>query len=209
MFISVISARVVPMFTTNAIPGFTLKRWKFIDTWATPAPLIALFVDALGAPAAIVAACAAATAIVHAIRLIGWRSWRVGPRPILWVLHVACLWIPIGFALLACASLGLVSHSLAIHALTVGALGGAIIAMITRTALGHTGRMLVAGPFEIASYWLVIAAALVRVFGPMVFPDAAAVSVDLAGGLWCAAFAVYLVRYVPYLSTARIDGKPG
>lgn len=209
MFISVISGRVVPMFTTNAIPGFTLKRWKFIDNWATPAPLIALVVDAAGASAALVAACAAATAIVHAIRLFGWRSWRVGPRPILWVLHVACLWIPIGFALLACAALGLVSHSLAIHALTVGAMGGAIIAMITRTALGHTGRMLVAGPFEIASYWLMIAAALARVFGPIAFPEAAGLWVDIAGGVWCVALIVYLIRYVPYLSTPRIDGKPG
>ena len=209
MFISVISGRVVPMFTTNAIAGFTVKRWKFIDTWATPAPLIALAADAVGAPAALVAACAAATAIVHAIRLIGWRSWRVGPRPILWVLHVACLWIPIGFALLVCAALGFVSHSLAIHALTVGAMGGAIIAMITRTALGHTGRALVAGPFEVASYWLMIAAALARVFGPMAFAASAGVWVDMAGGLWCAALIVYLVRYVPFLSAPRIDGKSG
>lgn len=209
MFISVVSGRVVPMFTTNAIAGFTLKRWKFIDTWATPAPLIALVADAVGAPAALVAACAAATAIVHAIRMIGWRSWRVGPRPILWVLHIACLWIPIGFALLACAALGFVPHSLAIHALTVGAMGGAIIAMITRTALGHTGRALVAGPFEVASYWLMIAAALARVFGPMAFAASAGMWVDIAGGLWCAALIVYLVRYVPFLSAPRIDGKPG
>lgn len=209
MFISVISGRVVPMFTTNAIAGFTLKRWKFIDTWATPAPLIALVVDAVGAPAALVATCAAATAIVHAIRMIGWRSWRVGPRPILWVLHVACLWIPIGFALLACAALGFVPHSLAIHALTVGAMGVAIIAMITRTALGHTGRALVAGPFEVASYWLMIVAAVARVFGPMAFTASAGMWVDIAGGLWCAALIVYLIRYVPFLSAPRIDGKPG
>ena len=209
MFVSVITGRVVPMFTTNAIPGFTIKRWKFIDNWATPAPLIALVADAAGAPAALVAACAAATAVIHAVRIAGWRSWRVGPRPILWVLHVACLWIPIGFALLACASLGVVSHSLAIHALTVGAMGLAIIAMITRTALGHTGRMLTAGPFEIASYWLMIVAAVARVIGPLVFGGATDLWLDIAGGAWCAAFVVYLIRYAPYLTMPRIDGKPG
>jgi uncharacterized protein involved in response to NO len=209
MFISVIAGRVVPMFTTNAIPGFTVKRWKFVDAWAAPAPLITLAADALGAPALIVAACAAATAALHAVRIVGWRSWRVGPRPILWVLHAACGWIPVGFALLAGAALGILSHSLAIHALTVGAMGGAIIAMITRTALGHTGRMLIAGRFEIASYWLMIVAALARVFGPLVFPDASAVWMDIAGGAWCAALAVYVIRYAPYLSMPRIDGKPG
>lgn len=209
MFVSVITGRVVPMFTTNAIKGFTVKRWKFVDTWATPAPLIALIADAAGAPAALVAACAAATAVIHAVRMAGWRSWRVGPRPILWILHAACLWIPVGFALLACSALGLVSHSIAIHALTVGAIGGAIIAMVTRTALGHTGRMLVAGPFEMTSYWLMIAAALARVFGPIAFAGAADIWIDVAGSLWCAAFVVYLIRYASYLSSARIDGKPG
>lgn len=209
MFVAVITGRVVPMFTTNAIRGFTVKRWKFIDTWAAPTPLIALAADAAGAPAGVVAACAAATAVVHAVRMAGWRSWRIGPRPILWVLHVACLWIPVGFALLAAAALGLVSHSLAIHALTVGAMGGAIIAMITRTALGHTGRMLVAGPVEIAAYWLMIAAALARVFGPLVMPGTTAIWLDVAGGAWCAALILYLIRYVPFLSRARIDGKPG
>jgi uncharacterized protein involved in response to NO len=209
LFIAVITGRVVPMFTMNAINGFTVKRWRFIDAWAGPAPLITLVADALGAPAVVVAACALATAAIHAVRIAGWRSWRVGPRPILWVLHVACLWIPVGFALLACAALGLVAHSLAIHALTVGAMGGAIIAMITRTALGHTGRMLTAGPAEIASYWLMIVAALARVFGPLLWPDATALWIDLAGAAWCAAFVVYLIRYAPYLMSPRIDGKPG
>lgn len=209
LFVSVITGRVVPMFTTNAIQGFTIKRWKFVDNWATSAPLITLIADALGAPAAFVAACAVATAVIHALRIVGWRSWRVGPRPILWILHVSCLWIPVGFALLGGAVFGLVSHSLAIHALTVGAMGGAVIAMITRTALGHTGRMLIAGPFEIASYWLMIVAALARVLGPLAFGGAAELWIEIAGGAWCAALVVYLIRYVPYLCSPRIDGKPG
>jgi uncharacterized protein involved in response to NO len=209
MFVSVITGRVVPRFTMYAIRGFSVKRWAFIDAWAGFAPLITLSVDAAGAPAAAVIACAAATALIHAVRIAGWRSWRVGPRPILWVLHVACVWIPVGFALLACSAAGLLPHSLAIHALTVGAMGGAIIAMITRTALGHTGRMLIAGPVEIASYGLLIVAALARVFGPLVWPDATVIWIDVAGAAWCVAFAIYLLRYAPYLLSPRIDGKPG
>jgi predicted alpha/beta-hydrolase family hydrolase len=38
--------------------------------------------------------------------------------------------------------------SLAVHALTVGAGGGLIIGMMTRTARGHTGRPLQADGFE-------------------------------------------------------------
>lgn len=209
MFVAVITGRVVPMFTMNAIPGFTVRRWKWIDALAYPVPLLALVLDAINGPSAVVFAVALAAALIHAIRMLGWRSWRVGARPILWILHVACLWIPIGFVLLACSALGRVPHSLAIHALTVGAMGGAIIAMVTRTALGHTGRMLVAKRGEVASYWLMIAAAVLRVFGPLAAPGATSVWIDAAGACWCLSLLVYLIKYVPFLTAPRADGKPG
>lgn len=209
MFVAVIAGRVVPMFTMNAIPGFIVRRWKPIETLAAPLVAVTLLADALEAPAVLVVACASATAVVHGIRIAGWRSWRVGPRPILWILHVAGLWVPVGFAMLALAATGVVRHSLAIHALTVGAIGCAIIAMITRTALGHTGRLLVAGPHEIASYWLMIAAALLRVFGPALVPGTIGLWIDLSGVCWCAALTAYLLRYAKYLSSPRVDGRDG
>ncbi|SEF14053.1 uncharacterized protein involved in response to NO [Burkholderia sp. WP9] len=209
MFVTVISGRVVPMFTTNAIPGFRMTHWKVIERLAVPTVILAFIADATDAAPWFVVVCACAAATVHGIRIAGWHSWRIGPRPILWILHVAYAWIPIGFALLALAAAGAVPHSLAIHALTIGAIGCAIIAMITRTALGHTGRPLVAGRAEITSYWLMIVAAIVRVFGPWLASGATAVWIDIAGICWSAALIVYLVKYVPYLSASRIDGKAG
>lgn len=209
MFVCVMAGRVVPMFTANAIPGFAVKRWKLVETLATPLVVLSFAADAVQAPAAAVIALCLSAALVHAIRLAGWRSWRVGPRPILWILHVAYAWIPLGFVTLALASAGVVAHSVAIHALTVGAIGCAIIGMITRTALGHTGRMLVAGKAEIAAYWLMVLAALVRVFGPWLASSASSVWIDVAGSFWCVALGLYLLRYVPYLTSARIDGKAG
>ncbi|QCP50029.1 NnrS family protein [Trinickia violacea] len=209
MFVAVIGGRVIPMFTKNAIPGFSVKHWKIIEALATPTVVLALFADALDAPSFVVIGCASAAAIVHATRIAGWRSWRVGARPLLWILHVAYLWIPIGFALLALSAWGGISHSLAIHALTVGAIGCAIVAMITRTALGHTGRPLVAGRVEVASYCLMIAGALLRVFGPWFDADASGAWLLAAGIAWCAALLVYLIKYVPFLTSARIDGKAG
>lgn len=209
MFVAVIAGRVVPMFTMNAIPGFSVKHWKIIEACAAPLVLVTLLADAANAPSALVAVCALATAACHGIRVAGWRSWRVGPRPILWILHVAGWWIPVGFLLLALSSMGLVAHSLAIHALTVGAIGCAIIGMITRTALGHTGRTLVAGRTETASYLLIIAAALLRVFGPWSAPQLAPAWIDAAGACWTAALFIYVIKYIPYLTSPRIDGKPG
>ena len=209
MFVTVIAGRVVPVFTTNAIPGFRLTRWKLIERLAIPVVLVTFIADAARAAPLLIVACACAAAVVHAVRVVGWHSWRVGPRPILWILHVAYMWIPLGFVLLALAAVGAVPHSLAIHALTIGAIGCSIIAMITRTALGHTGRPLLAGRSEIASYWLMIAAAIVRVFGPLFANGATAIWINLAGVCWSAALIAYLIKYAPYLTTSRIDGKAG
>jgi len=56
---------------------------------------------------------------------------------------------------------------------------------------------------------LIIAAALLRVFGRWLVSGATSVWIDAAGVCWLAAFAVYLMRYAPYLMTARVDGKDG
>jgi uncharacterized protein involved in response to NO len=209
MFVTVIAGRVVPMFTMNAIPGFSVNRWRVIEALAAPAVILTFLADAADAAPLAIAACASVTAAIHGIRIAGWRSWRVGNRPLLWILHVAYAWIPIGFVLLALSAEGGVSHSSAIHALTVGAIGCAIIGMITRTALGHTGHPLDAGRTERVCYWLMIAAALVRVIGPWFAGNVVGPWIDVAGACWSAAFIVYLIKYIPYLTASRVDGKPG
>jgi uncharacterized protein involved in response to NO len=98
---------------------------------------------------------------------------------------------------------------IATHAFTVGVLGGAIIAMITRTALGHTGRMLVAGRAETVAYWLVAAAAVLRVLGPLLWPAGYLHWLYAAAVCWVAGFALYALTYAPRLARPRVDGKPG
>jgi uncharacterized protein involved in response to NO len=99
--------------------------------------------------------------------------------------------------------------SVATHALTVGAIGGLIIGMMTRTALGHTGRPLLASRADVACYLLVLAAALIRVLVPLLAPAQLVNSVLWSAGLWSAGFALYAVSYWPVLTRVRLDGKPG
>jgi uncharacterized protein involved in response to NO len=98
---------------------------------------------------------------------------------------------------------------LATHALTLGAIGGLTIGMMTRTARGHTGRILQADRSEVACYLLVLAAALVRVFGPPLFASLYRETVIASAVLWSAGYALYAIRYWPVLTRPRIDGKPG
>ncbi|MBB5414184.1 uncharacterized protein involved in response to NO [Paraburkholderia atlantica] len=209
LFVTVIGGRIIPSFTANAVPGFSAKRWRFVEATVIPATLLAFLLDSLGAPWAAIVAASAAAAALHGLRLAGWRSWRVGYRPILLILHIAYAGIPLGFVMLALAALGVVPHSLAIHTFTVGVIGSAIIAMITRTARGHTGRELVAGKVEIACYGLFILATLIRVLGPWLAPQFTMTWIYASGLCWAAALVLYCVRYAAWLVLARADGKPG
>lgn len=207
VFVTVIGGRVIPMFTTNAVPGVRIRRFVWAER--TVVPLTALAVVALAVPVdgLVPAAMFAAAAIAQAARWIGWDTRRTLRTPIVAILHVAYAFLPLGFAMLAAAALGWGDRSTALHALTAGAIGCAIVAMITRTALGHTGRQLRVGRAETFAYAAVVLAALVRVAGPMLLPRD--VWISAASVLWVAAFAAYLWRYTPWLLAPRVDGREG
>jgi len=210
LFIIVVMAgRVIPMFTNNGVLGAGAMRQPLVEKIALGSVLAMLFADLLQVPAAVLAIIALVAAFAHAARLCLWKPWRTLRTPLVWVLHAAYAWIVIYLALRALAALGLIGESLAVHALTIGAIGGMTIGMMTRTARGHTGRPLIADGFEVTCYVLVQSAVLIRVFGGMILPDAYRASVIGSGICWSAAFALYAIRYWPILSRARLDGKPG
>lgn len=209
---TIVGGRVIPMFTFNAVRG--VKQWRNLrlDWAAAIATGVALLLWALGAGdgrGAWPGILALLAAVLQAVRLGGWNPWATRHNPLLWVLHMSYLWIPLGLALIALTQFGVLPRSAGVHALAIGATGGLIIGMITRTALGHTGRMLAAGGAETAAYALVLLAALVRVVTVTLIPAAHIGGVHAAATLWTVAFALYLWRYTPFLLRARVDGKEG
>jgi len=206
--IVVMGGRVIPMFTNNGVPGAGATRRPLVERIALGSVLAMLGADVLQTPAAVMAIVALVAAFAHAARLCLWKPWRTLRTPLVWVLHAAYAWIVIYLALRALAAFGLIAESLAVHALTIGVIGGMTIGMMTRTARGHTGRPLVADSFEVTCYVLVQCAALIRVFGGMILSDPYS-AVVASGICWSIAFALYAIRYWPILSRARLDGKPG
>ena len=206
---AVMAGRVVPMFTNNGIPGVNATRHALIEKLALGGVLLLLALDLLQAGPAITALAALTIAAVHAVRLWLWQPWRTVRTPLVWVLHLAYAWIVVHLALRGLAASGVVGEVFAVHALTVGAIGGLTIGMMTRTARGHTGRPLVADRFEVACYLLVALAAAIRVFAGMAIPDAYLATLVASGTCWSAAFAIFAIRYWPILSRSRLDGKPG
>lgn len=203
----VMAGRVVPAFTMSATPGLRLRSWRHLEAALLAITAVAFAGWVFAPTAALSAAMLALAAVLHLIRQWQWQAWVTRTRPILWILHAACAWIPVGLALLALAAWGTVGASAGVHALAVGATGGLIIGMITRTARGHTGRPLLATKAEVAAYALVLAAALLRTLVPLVVSSA----LPLVGAAvaWSSAFAIYLWRFTPWLLSTRLDGKDG
>jgi len=208
--VGIMGGRVIPMFTQNTIPTARVRRSVSLDRWAIGLLAAALAFDVLAAPAWLLAPAALSAAVLHATRLALWDPIATRGKPIVWILHASYAWIPVGLALLAIASLTPKVHEVyAVHAFAIGAVGGMIIGMITRTALGHTGRVLAAGLAETFAYGLVQAAAFTRVAVGLAIPAAYGQTLALSALFWSAGFALYAIAYFPILTRPRADGRPG
>jgi uncharacterized protein involved in response to NO len=205
----VMGGRVIPMFTSNAVPGAQPRRFRWLERLALGSVLALLAADLLSLPALVTVLTAGFAAAAHGTRLALWQPWLTARRPILWILHVSYAWIVIYLVLRAFAAMEMVPITLAVHALTVGAIGGLTVGMMTRTARGHTGRSLEAGKLEVSCYALVQFAAMVRVFVPIFVPQWSLAAVVAAGALWAGAFILLAVHFGPILLRPRVDGRSG
>ncbi len=197
----VIGGRVIPAFSMNAVKGLTARTRPTVEIIAMGSPVVMLFVDLIepgtGGPWWML--ICAGLALVHMVRLAGWQAWKTVRNPLLLALPAAYLWIPVHFLLRA------FEPAYALHALTVGAMASLMLAMMTRSALGHTGRALVAGPAEKLIFLAIHLSAASRVFAPMVLPAAYMTWLWLAAGLWMLAFGTFAISYWPLLTQPRLN----
>ena len=207
VLVAIVGGRIVPSFTRNWLQKRGAVRLPASFGWPDRAALAATVTAALAwaalPEARATGALALLAALALAVRLGRWCGLATLREPLLWVLHLGYAWLAVGFALLG-ASLwfAVLPVTAAFHALTAGAMGTMILAVMTRATLGHTGRALTAGRGTTAVYALVTAAAVLRV-GAGMAPGAGVELTLLAGLAWIAAFALFVVLYGPLLVTSR------
>ena len=189
----VITGRVVPGFTANALPGTDVVRSPRVDA----AAVLATAGAAMWSPLACVAG------VLVLVRARGWRSAATRSAPILWVLHLGNLWLAIGLFLRGLGALAVVPPTLGTHALTAGAIGTLTLGMMTRVSLGHTGRRLVTPRASVVGYALVTVAAILRSVAALV---PSVILWVAAAGAFAAAFMAFLMDYAPILVAPRADG---
>lgn len=207
----VMGGRIIPNFTQNGVQG--IKVWKpSIFIIATPTSTALAVIAWFVLPPRLAFVLCVIAAGINLVRWLGWKPWLTLKHPMVWVLQLGYLWIPIALVLMGLEALGIVSRSLPIHALAVGGMGLIIAGMITRTAMGHTGRQIVASRFEYTFFVLVAISAVLRVSASMpihLTPYHNNWLLLCSGMLWSLGFLTFLYRYTPWLSRPRIDGNPG
>lgn len=208
VLISLIGGRIVPSFTRNwmARKGITDRQptqpGRF-DMAVIAATAVALGAWIVWPLATATGALLIASGLLQLARLSRWGGLRSLRDPLVFILHVGYFWVPFGLVLLGVSIFGLaVPRSAAIHALTAGAMGTMILAVMTRATLGHTGRELKAGPATSLLYLLITIGAALRVAAPTGIVDYT-LGMEVAALAWAGAFLLFLVAYGPMLFADR------
>jgi len=214
LMIVIVGGRIIPAFTRNALVSMgrnvTIRSQRAIDVAAIIAAVGVLLVDLFAANSLSAAYLAALCALLLFVRLSGWGGLRAWDIPLLWVLHLGYLWLVVALTLKAFWIFGGFGWAMNwMHAFTSGAFGTMILGVMTRVALGHTGRPLRIHPAVAISYVLVSTAALLRVFGPWFAEDQYTNVLAASIAVWIAAFMIFLIAYIPILIRPRADGRPG
>lgn len=145
---------------------------------------------------------------VNAARLLAWHSRGIWRKPLVWVIYLGLWFVTLGFLLYFLSGVTEVPVFVAVHAFAYGGIGMMTLGMMSRVALGHTGRSIHAPPPAIQlAFGVLLTGALVRVGFPLLLPAAAySWCIGVSQGLWIVAFAIYVVVYTPMLVAPRVDG---
>lgn len=197
--IGLVGGRIIPSFTRNYLArrgGAALPApFGAIDRAAltlVPLALLAWIteIDALTAGILLLAA-----GIALAARLARWRAAATLSDALLWPLHLGYAWLALGLSLLGLGELWPDWPPAAgLHAVTAGAIGSMILAVMARATLAHTGRRATALPGTALLQLLVSLSALLRIAAAFA-SDWYLPLLTVAGLAWIAAFALFALVY--------------
>ena len=211
LLIAIIGGRIIPSFTRNWLarenPGRLPAPFNRFDAVTIVFSALALvawtcFPDHLSTGFMLLGA--GGFNIVRLCRWAGERSWR---DPLVLVLHVAYVFVPIGFALAGLAALlpNAVPPAAGLHAFGTGAIGAMTLAVMARATLGHTGRELHASNATCLVFSAVVVSALLRI--AYAFMPGATALLHASAASWTLAFLGYAALYGGMLVRPRIRSR--
>ncbi|MFY2822928.1 NnrS family protein [Ruegeria sp. MALMAid1280] len=211
--IAILGGRITPAFTRNAMKrdGVPEADWPVSVAALDKAGMILALILPLGAllfgAGPVAGAGALALGAVQILRMSRWRTRWAARQPILLALHLGLGMLALGLILWGFSVLGIGNEVAALHVLGIGCVGGTTLAVMSRAALGHSGRALIAPAPMVVAYGLMAVAALSRWIGAELNAGYM-VAMLLSDGLWVCAFALYLIAMWPALTGPRA-GRAG
>jgi len=198
--------RTLAQFMKNAFQVVILRH-VLLDRSIRLLALVSVMESFL--PRTLAASIALLLALLLLVRLAFWKPLLAIRRLDLGIMYLGCTGIIcqllIGF-INAVTSISWVG-SVSVHVFTFGVMGLIIPAMLIRICNGHTGRKVVFGMLDKLVLWIMMAAFIARIVLPQFFPTAYSRWINLSAICWFVGFALLAWRYIPFLMTARIDGK--
>lgn len=199
--------RVIAFFTSRALNIPQVTNPKAVSVVAIGAPLLMAFAVAAEGPNVAILILGLLGAIANFRQVALWWHPQVLERPLLWVLFAGYICTALGVGLYGVAAFFFpLLTSAALHSIAVGGIGLLTLGMMSRTALGHTGRPLELPPLMTAAYSFLLAATVLRIV--------AALAVSLSQPLLIASalcfatgFSLFVYRFGPWLVSPRTDGR--
>lgn len=209
LLLSVMGARVIPFFTARRFNFEKATSYTWLDALAN-FPLGILFIASffINQSNAMLLTLMLISGVAQLVRWWRWKPLRTLSEPLIWSLHIGYVCIPLSLILRVGLGDTFLSHNL-LHLFVIGALGGLILSMTSRVALGHTGRDVYAGPNMTWAFVLLFSAAIIRSLALPLFPQFYFVIIDLTALLWMSSFGLFVIKFAPMLWRSRADGHPG
>lgn len=209
ILLSVMGGRVIPFFAARRFQYEKPQPVVWLE-WLSTLPLMMLFVLSFF-PLSLATLGKSLMLIAGALQLARWSRWKPWltlSEPLVWSLMLTYLCLPLSLLYRGFLTDAFAAHAM-LHLFAVGALGGLVLAMISRVTMGHTGRAIYEGPNMTLAFGAILLAAVVRSVGVAVWPQHMFTMVDISAGLWAFGFAMYVYHFGKMLITPRADGHPG
>ncbi|MEZ4220418.1 MAG: NnrS family protein [Polyangiaceae bacterium] len=209
VMIVLVTARIVPMFTRNALQLPRIRNRPALDRVALVGVIGLAVLGAAQVEERFLAVLAAFCGLMLLLRMRTWGSLASLRQPLVWILHVGHTFLALGLLLRgAAAYVPALPSSMWTHSLTAGAIGSLTLGMMSRVTLGHTGRMLAPPRIVAVGFGATAVGALLRILAPLAGTHQLGVLIA-AATLWSLGFASFLFAQSPMLFAPRVDGRPG
>lgn len=209
LVLTMIGGRIIPFFTANKLGIKKPEEGKAIFLMSVIPLLVLMLVQAIPDETALnflSSLCLVVLSIGHFARIKIWHHKGIWKDPMLWSLWLFYACLPVGFVLLSIKPWVAVLGSIPLHIITIGALAGLIISMVSRVSLGHTGRVIQHDKWIMLAFSCLIIALLIRTGGMMITGFSPAL-ISLSALFWSLCFTVLFIRFSLVWVLPRPDGR--